>query len=85
MDSNIKTDLLKKLDTNSINLYDFTNELFFYLYQYTEQFSSLQAPVTIISGALKHFNNAPEIKGLNKTTYVNKNPVYKSFRKNKRR
>ena len=56
-DNNIIIDLIKKIRKNDVNIYDFTNSIFSYIYQYVNEFANKTAPLAVINESMKIFKS----------------------------
>jgi hypothetical protein len=59
-DNNIIIDLIKKIDKPDVTIYEFINSVFYYIYQYVNEFSSKTAPLAIINESMKIFKSAKQ-------------------------
>jgi hypothetical protein len=66
-DKSIVIDLIKNLNKNEIELYDYCNHLFSYIYKYVDAYSNKTAPLTIVNESMKIFRPKKE-----KTVVTNK-------------
>lgn len=68
--NDILVDLIKGMKS-TINVYDFTNLLFNYIYSHLERYANMTAPITVISESFERFKRF-STKKLFKTSFVKK-------------
>lgn len=69
LDNSTIIDLSKKINKKEMNLYDFINALYSYIYKYVDEFSSKTAPLAVVNESMKIFHSVKH-KGVVENKYI---------------